>query len=662
MVHLEGESGVGRAELARWAHGVLDDRPLSTLRGEGGRPEPGQWLLVEELAELGPTAREQLKAALRARQAPPPPPPPSQGGPRRPHHRALKPILGRSAALASVLHRAVEVADAELPVLILGDPGTGKESLARALHELSGRRGAFVPVDLGALPARLAESELFGHVRGAFTGAERDREGAFRAADGGTLFLDELGNLPLALQVKLLRALQERRVRPLGADRDQPVDVRVLAATNADLESLVRQGRFRADLLGRLDAVTLRLPPLRERAEDIPLLAERFLAAARGEDAPGFSEAATQVLLEHDWPGNIRELGNVVRLAAALAPEGAPVPVQALGPLAPGQRRPVPLLVTSAGEEARWGLDRATTAALRAVSLKLPPLRDRGPLSIRSHVLGGLGGRPIHPEALARLERHPWWGNLPRLHAALAALRAAGEGPITPDTLSAHLPHLLQGESAAPIRLLIGPVPEADGSVGGLREDFHQASVLIGRARSLADLRELARGPGGQRAAAWLRELEAMAGPVPPALLSLGLLPRLSRAHALLTRDAEGLRVHALSGARLPLEAGPWARPSSPCRRGALSLWGRPASSGCGACRAGSTSSSSPSWESWPSPSRPRPPPGPPRPWTAWATRPPPSPRPRPAPFPPRARPSAGAPRPPRGAPDRAPSPRPDFP
>jgi len=206
-------------------------------------------------------------------------------------------------------------------VLIEAESGTGKELIARAIHETSPRGGgAFVPVDCGALPEGIIEGELFGYVRGAFTGAVRDSAGLFRSAHGGTLFLDEIGELPISLQAKLLRAIQEREVRPLGATSAEPVDVRIIAATNRDLATAVRENRFRSDLFYRLRVVAIHLPPLRDRPEDVAVLASHFLErAAAGTRVIGLEPAALERLIAHRWDGNVRELENTIEAAVALA-------------------------------------------------------------------------------------------------------------------------------------------------------------------------------------------------------------------------------------------------------------------------------------------------------------------------------------------------------
>jgi DNA-binding NtrC family response regulator len=231
-------------------------------------------------------------------------------------------ILGESQVMRELFDLVERVAPAPSSVLVTGESGTGKELVARAIHRLSGRNGAFVAINCGAVPATLLESELFGHVKGAFTDARSARAGLFVQAEDGTLFLDEIGDMPLELQVKLLRALQERRIRPLGADREVPIEVRVVAATNQDLEAAVMEGRFREDLLYRLDVIRLELPPLRARGGDVLRLAQAFLevhAERMGKPVLGFAEDAARKLLDYDWPGNVRELQNCVERAVVLA-------------------------------------------------------------------------------------------------------------------------------------------------------------------------------------------------------------------------------------------------------------------------------------------------------------------------------------------------------
>ncbi len=232
-------------------------------------------------------------------------------------------IVTRSRAMQAILDEVEVTAATDASVLVTGDTGTGKELLAQAIHDASPRReGPFVAVNCGAIPEQLLESELFGHVKGAFTGAVRDHDGLFRSAAGGTIFLDEIGDMPMLLQVKLLRVLQEREVRPVGASRSVPVDVRVISATNRDLEAEARAGRFREDLYYRLDVVHVRLPALAARREDITLLAGHFLGAVASKyrkPVNAIAPEALQLMARASWPGNVRQLFNVVEKCVALA-------------------------------------------------------------------------------------------------------------------------------------------------------------------------------------------------------------------------------------------------------------------------------------------------------------------------------------------------------
>ena len=232
-------------------------------------------------------------------------------------------IISRSSNMAEVLAEARMVAQTDASVLLRGESGTGKELLAQAIHHGGARaKSPFVAVNCGAIPEALLESELFGHVKGAFTDAASNHKGLFQAADGGTLLLDEIGDMPAALQVKLLRVLQERVVRPLGSSQSIPVDVRIISATHRDLDVAMANGEFRADLYYRLNVVTLTLPPLSERREDIPLLANHFLnklAAKYGKRLSGFAPEALKALTTAGWPGNVRQLFNVVEQVCALS-------------------------------------------------------------------------------------------------------------------------------------------------------------------------------------------------------------------------------------------------------------------------------------------------------------------------------------------------------
>jgi DNA-binding NtrC family response regulator len=249
-------------------------------------------------------------------------------------------IIGASRPMREMFDLIARAARSASTVLITGESGTGKELVARAIHEMSGRKGAFVPVNCAAIPAELIESELFGHTGQAFTGARQARAGLFEAAEGGTLFLDEAGDLPLAVQPKLLRALQEGAVRRVGADRERAVNVRTVAATNRDLEEDVREGRFREDLYWRLNVIHLRVPSLRERPFDIPLLVEHFIGkAAEAAGAPPLDvlPETLAILTAYSWPGNVRELENAIERAVALsrgarlAPDDLPERVRASG-------------------------------------------------------------------------------------------------------------------------------------------------------------------------------------------------------------------------------------------------------------------------------------------------------------------------------------------
>jgi len=225
-------------------------------------------------------------------------------------------ILGQSAAMVEVFERVRRAAPTDGLVLILGESGTGKELIASAIHEQSRRKaGAYIAVNIAALPESLVEAELFGYVPGAFTGAERDRIGRFEAADGGTLFIDEIGDFPLSAQAKLLRVLDNLSVNPVGSNEDRRVDVRLVAATSRNLAELVARGDFRADLFYRLNVLTVELPPLRDRHDDIPLLMDAFLAAACQKYQrpwPTMSPELIQFILAYDWPGNVRQLRNAI--------------------------------------------------------------------------------------------------------------------------------------------------------------------------------------------------------------------------------------------------------------------------------------------------------------------------------------------------------------
>jgi two-component system, NtrC family, response regulator GlrR len=288
------------------AHGTIPDAVAATQRGVFGyltKPFDSKDLLqqVEKAVALsgGRTDRVNGEADWRAE------------------------IITRSLAVESILGKAKLVAGSDASVLVRGESGTGKELLARAIHKASPRYAKpFVAINCGAIPEQLLESELFGHMRGSFTGAARDYKGLFQAAEGGTVFLDEIGDMPLPLQVKLLRVLQDKEIRPIGTTQTMPVDVRIISATHRNLEEAIKAGSFREDLYYRLNVVSFGLPALSERREDIPVLAAHFLnqlADRYKKPLNGFASEAMEILVKSAWPGNVRELYNIVEQAVALS-------------------------------------------------------------------------------------------------------------------------------------------------------------------------------------------------------------------------------------------------------------------------------------------------------------------------------------------------------
>jgi two-component system NtrC family response regulator len=238
------------------------------------------------------------------------------------HHHRFATIVSQSGAMAELLSLVARVAPTRATVLLRGESGTGKELIARAIHDASPRHGKpFIAVNCAALPESLFESEFFGHEKGAFTGADRRRIGRFEEADGGTLFIDEIGDIPLPLQVKLLRTLQDGEFQRVGGNITIRVDVRIVAATNRDLETMIVHGAFREDLYYRLNVVAIQIPPLRERKEDIPLLVEHFIAryaTENGKRIDGISKEAMELLMRYDYPGNVRELENAIERAVVV--------------------------------------------------------------------------------------------------------------------------------------------------------------------------------------------------------------------------------------------------------------------------------------------------------------------------------------------------------
>ena len=264
-----------------------------------------------------PVALEQLRALVKAALKLPKPSKEAGG------KEDVCVLLGRSPAMEKVRALIERVARSQAPVHISGESGSGKELAARLIVEKSARREQpFIAVNCGAIPENLMESEFFGHRKGAFTGAEKDRDGFFQAANGGTLFLDEVADLPLPMQVKLLRVIQEKKVRKVGDTREEPVDVRIISATHRALEDLVRQGKFRQDLYYRLNVITLHMPALRDMRDDIADIARQLLLRLRGQSAIEFSPQALQSLQQYDFPGNVRELENLIERALTLCEEG----------------------------------------------------------------------------------------------------------------------------------------------------------------------------------------------------------------------------------------------------------------------------------------------------------------------------------------------------
>lgn len=323
-LRMEGASGLDLFEQIRHYHPGL---PVIIMSAQGTIPEAvmaTQRGVFEFLTK--PVDKAQLLASIRAALQ-------QSGGTQAEIFESWREhVVTRSPVMERILNQVKQVAGSDVNILVTGASGSGKELLARAIHEADEhRQGPMVAVNCGALPEQLLESELFGHVKGAFTGAVNQHPGLFRAAHGGTLLLDEIGDIPLALQVKLLRALQERRIRPVGGTVSEPVDVRIIAATNRDLEKDMREGLFREDLFYRLNVVNFHVPSLAERVEDIPLLARRFLretGAYQMGNVTSFAPAAMEVMIHAPWPGNVRQLQNVVQRTAALST--SPVITEAL--------------------------------------------------------------------------------------------------------------------------------------------------------------------------------------------------------------------------------------------------------------------------------------------------------------------------------------------
>jgi transcriptional regulator with GAF, ATPase, and Fis domain len=339
--------------------------------------------------------------------------------------RTLQPALAREFA------KLGKLAPSDVPVLVLGETGTGKELVARAVHAASLRKGSLVPVNCGALPPNLVESELFGAKRGAFSGATEERVGLVRAADKGTLFLDEIGDLPAIAQASLLRVLQEREVLAVGATKAVPVDARFLAATHHDLASMVESKRFRADLLARLTGFTMRLPPLRERMEDFGVMVASLLERVPGGEAVTFHPAAVRLLLRYSWPLNVRELEKCMHSACVLA-SGAPLDLEHLPAHIRGHSRPPP---AAASAPRRSGPSLPSDSKARAAPLT--PERD----AIREELVRKLVQHQGNVSAVARdmgkarMQIHRWLRqfDLDAESFRAPSERALGEGSDGPD-------------------------------------------------------------------------------------------------------------------------------------------------------------------------------------------------------------------------------------
>jgi two-component system, NtrC family, response regulator PilR len=373
-------------ELVRHIAGLAADLPVAVITAYGSAENAVAALKAGAFDYVSkPVGLEQLRALVKSALSLPDRAVESAGG---------RELLGASAPLSQVRAMIAKLARTQAPVHIGGESGSGKETAARLIHENGARRGQpFVPVNCGAIPETLMESELFGYRKGAFTGANEDRDGFFQAAHGGTLFLDEVAELPLHTQVLLLRAIQERRVRKVGSTQEEPADARIICATNQSLAGMVEAGRFRRDLYYRLNVVELTMPPLRECREDIPLIAAHILqrlAAQNGVPAPRLSEKALADLMAYDFPGNVRELENIMERALALSQADELGPEElALHNVAPAEEE---------GAEAET--EPGAPAPPQAAGEPLPAYLDR---LEREAILQALGKTGFNRTAAARL-------------------------------------------------------------------------------------------------------------------------------------------------------------------------------------------------------------------------------------------------------------------
>ena len=370
-------------ELVRHISGLRGDLPVAVITAHGSAENAVAALKAGAFDYVSkPVGLEQLRALVKsALSLPDRAEAPPAGG---------QQLLGNSPALTLVRELIAKLARTQAPVYISGESGSGKELAARFIHAHGARRDKpFVPVNCGAIPETLMESEFFGYKKGAFTGADQDRDGFFQAANGGTLFLDEVADLPLAMQVKLLRVIQEKRVRKLGATAEEPVDVRIISATHQNLAACVEAGRFRQDLFYRLNVIELKMPPLRDCREDIPVIAESILArlaAQNGSTVARLAPEAQEELMRYDFPGNIRELENILERATALSASAEIVPQDL-------QLRPL-----SSDEEA--GQDAGTPSLSGAGTAPLPEYLDRVE---REAILDALAKTEFNRTAAAKL-------------------------------------------------------------------------------------------------------------------------------------------------------------------------------------------------------------------------------------------------------------------
>jgi two-component system response regulator PilR (NtrC family) len=369
-------------ELVRHISGLRGDLPVAVITAHGSAENAVAALKAGAFDYVSkPVGLEQLRALVKSALSLPDRAEVPAGG---------QQLLGDSPALTTVRELIGKLARTQAPVYISGESGSGKELAARFIHAHGARRDKpFVPVNCGAIPETLMESEFFGYKKGAFTGAEQDRDGFFQAANGGTLFLDEVADLPLAMQVKLLRVIQEKRVRKLGTTAEEPVDVRIISATHQNLAACVEAGRFRQDLFYRLNVIELKMPPLRECREDIPVIAESILAriaAQNGSTPARLAPQAREELMRYDFPGNIRELENILERATALSGSDEILPEDL-------QLRPL-----AAAEEVPQDAGVSTTPGIR--SAPLPEYLDRVE---REAILEALAKTEFNRTAAAKL-------------------------------------------------------------------------------------------------------------------------------------------------------------------------------------------------------------------------------------------------------------------